>query len=101
MGDNLSFARISAIFTGNYAELGSYLGMPLIAIVILFAASRRRTPTYALLVLLVIVVSLASMGPKLHVAGVPTATLPWTLCRYVPLLDKALPVRFMMMHFWF
>ena len=44
-------------------------------------------------------IALASLGPWLHIAGNPTIALPWLVAMRLPLLDKALPARFMMFAF--
>jgi hypothetical protein len=41
-------------------------------------------------------VSLASLGPRLHVAGADILWLPWSVALRLPLLHRALPGRFMM-----
>ena len=81
-------------FSGNTAEQGAYLGLPLVLIIVLFAASSWRRPEGKLLLGALGIVLLASLGPTLHVAGRPTVPLPWRLVLWVPVIKTALPGRF-------
>ena len=68
--------------------------MPLLAIAIWFTLERRRTLEARLLGLMLMVTAVASMGPRLHVAGHSYFKLPWSLLHRAPLIDQALPLRF-------
>ena len=89
------FRRVAALFTGNLAEQSGYLGVPLLAIAVWFVFERRRTFEARLLALMLVVTAVAAMGPRLHVAGRSYFKLPWSLLHRAPLLDQALPLRFM------
>lgn len=72
-----------------------YLGLPLLAILLLFARASWRQPCgrYACVMLGLLV--LCSFGPFLWVAGHFTGiALPWLAVMRLPLLDSALPARF-------
>jgi hypothetical protein len=73
----------------------AYLGAPLLLIVALFTFSFWRRPIGKLLVALFGLVSIASLGPGVTVAGhyVP---LPWIIFKHLPLIRLAHPARLMM-----
>jgi hypothetical protein len=85
---------ITRAFSGNYGEEGAYLGVPLLLVVALFAQSHWRRPGGKLLLYLLGTIALASLGPTLHIAGHRIAPLPWTLVLRIPVLNNALPGRF-------
>jgi hypothetical protein len=95
------FYQISRHFTpGPGSEAGSYLGIPLLAMVILFALSYRSRPSCKVIVLGFIVVCVASLGPSLHIAGEAFGiVLPSALCLHFPLIDQVLPARLSMYSF--
>ena len=75
---------------GAYA----YLGLPLLAIVALFAIEQWRRPACKLLLLVAAGLALFSLGPRLFVAGDDLVPLPARLLAELPLLGYALPSRF-------
>lgn len=81
-------------FPGNLAEQGAYLGLPLLAIVVGFAVSGRRSPRGRLLLFMLLCSIVLSLGPRLTVAGHQSIWLPAALLARVPLLADALPGRF-------
>ena len=93
------FRRVAAAFTSNLSEQGGYVGLPLLTIAVWFTFERRRTFAARLLALMLIVTAIAAMGPWLHVAGQNYFKLPWSLLHRAPLLDQALPLRFMVYPF--
>lgn len=76
-----------------YSEKGGYLG-PLTLVVLFFGWQHRREPLVRLVMLLVIAISICSLGPRLHIAGKSYFPLPWALTQKIPLIDQALPIRF-------
>ena len=83
---------IAARFGGNGEEQDLYLGLPLLAIVLGFAVRSRgwRSSVAVTIGLL----ALASLGPRLHVAGTAwPVRLPWAAVEHLPLLRAALPCR--------
>jgi len=87
--------RTSRAFAGNLAENGSYLGIPLLVVVLLTALLlwRRRPVVRWALVTLVLVMAFAS-GPSLHIRGRDTgAWMPLAMVRGVPLLQSVVGVR--------
>lgn len=88
---------ISAHFSGNPSEQGAYLGLPLIAILLASAWQFRKNRRIRALLVSILALVLASLGPVLHVTGRPTGIpLPWALAQHLPLIRSALPTRFTM-----
>jgi hypothetical protein len=93
-----SAVRITSQFTGNFAETNGYIGIPLILIVLFTVArwawSRAVVRVAFLLGLLSVVLAL---GDHLHVRGrVTDVPLPWSALQNLPLLQSAVPNRFML-----
>lgn len=85
---------IARMFSGNYAEAGAYVGLPLVLVIALFARSHWQRPHGKLLLGVLGIVAVASLGPTLHIAGQPTVPLPWRLATALPVIKIALPIRF-------
>jgi len=75
------------------AEDGQYLGLPLLAIVALFAVSRFRRPGSRFLVVSLVVAGIATLGSPLVVRGHHLFPLPWAAIRWLPLVDNVIPKR--------
>ena len=87
--------RFTGRFSGNPAENGSYLGLPLLLVVLAVAVLlwRRRPVVRWAAVLLAVVVVLA-LGPSLWVGGHDTGVpLPFRLVEHLPLLESLISVR--------
>lgn len=95
------FANFNGHFApGLGAEATSYLGIPLLAVLVLFALSYWSRRSSKIMVLALIAVWVASLGPVLHIAGEPSRIiLPWALCLHLPLIDQVLPARLSMYSF--
>ena len=85
-------------------ETASYLGIPIFIVLILFAyeqwkkKSKFFTGKYLLTLLAVILIF--SLGPFLHLNGNNTnIPLPWYIFYKMPLIGKAIPIRFMLFAF--
>jgi hypothetical protein len=76
------------------AEDGQYLGLPAIAIVIWFAATRMRRPGSRFLVVALALAVLATLGSSLRVRGHDLFPLPWRAVRGLTLFDNVIPARF-------
>ncbi|WP_298281114.1 hypothetical protein [Acidocella sp.] len=84
-------APLSHRFAGLVGEQAAYLGVPLV--VVLWGYLRRR----GYLAWLLGGVLVASLGPHLWLGGVETGLpMPWAMFHALPLLDNALPARFML-----
>jgi hypothetical protein len=90
------FASTSRTFTAGFVEGGAYLGLPLIAIVVLAVRqSWARVGTRIMLGTLVVVL-VCSLGGKLHVHGATGIPLPWRIVSHLPVFGLMLPARFVM-----
>lgn len=88
------FKHIAANYTGNYAEQGAYLGIPLIALIAIGFYEIRNTSGFWPTILCFATVFTFSLGPRLWISGHETSIqLPWSLLTHVPLLRHALPAR--------
>ena len=92
-------AAISRQFPGAMVETGACLGLPLIVIAVIFIRSRWAEMRTRLLAYFLLIVSAASLGPRLHVGGATLFGLPWKMIQHLPLINNALPGRFPMYAF--
>ncbi|HYM49242.1 MAG TPA: hypothetical protein VET65_01600 [Candidatus Limnocylindrales bacterium] len=79
-----ALVQITDRFSGNLSEWNAYLGIALIAILVMAAVSRWREPVIRLSALMGVLIAILSLGVTLHVGGAMTA-LP------VPLLGVVFP----------
>jgi hypothetical protein len=90
---------ISAHFPPNILEQTSYLGLPLLAIVVLFFVRRRRDPAARFLLVAFGVTILAALGSWLHVYGTRIAPLPWVAVAHLPVFNNIYTARLMLYAF--
>jgi len=88
------FESLSRNCLGNVFEDSAYLGWPLILLALWFGISRWRRPAVRVMLLSLLLICVLAMGRVLHIEGVETIWLPWTLFVKLPLLAAALPCRF-------
>jgi hypothetical protein len=80
---------------GNDSENGSYLGLPLLVVVVVLAWRYRRIPVVRFAAVLGLVAWVLSLGERLHVAGTETPVpLPYALVAKLPVLHNMAAVRF-------
>jgi hypothetical protein len=80
---------------GGSAELGGYLGLPLLVTLAAVAMAARRSAVVGLAMLLAAASFIASLGSRLQVAGhVTTIPLPEVVLAKLPLFDNVVPARF-------
>ena len=84
-----------AAFPANDAERGAYLGVPLLAIVALFAWQWRRRPSGRFLVVGFLLAVFLSLGAYLTIHGRQLITLPYSHLVNKPLFENVMPVRLM------
>ena len=89
-------ASITGRFTGNLEEQGGYLGLPLLALIALYAVARWRSVAGRVLLAVFAAGCLLALGPRLQVQGLSSFRLPWTLAVHLPILAIALPSRLML-----
>jgi hypothetical protein len=83
-------------FPGNDAERGTYIGIPALVMVALFARRRWRTETGRFLLLAFGLGVVATLGSWLTVDGHQVISLPWIHLDSRPLFENLMPVRFSM-----
>jgi hypothetical protein len=94
LGSN-AFRNVTAAFTGDISEQSAYFGLPVLVMVGGFVVAFWRQRWSRWLVAMVAVVAVCSFGPKLHVGGAETISMPWKLALHLPLVKYALPGRFL------
>jgi hypothetical protein len=87
------FEHVAAAFSGNLAENGVYIGLPLVLIVGRYAIVRWRSSATRLMMATLAVVLVLMLGAHLHIAGYPTVPLPWQALDHLPVLNQMAPVR--------
>ena len=81
-------------------ELGGYIGLPLLALILFVIVSRWSDRLVRLLALLLGAIVILSLGPRLHVAGhVLSLPLPWVIPQRLPLFESILPARLALLMF--
>jgi hypothetical protein len=80
-------------------ENGAYLGIPVLTLIVWYVGANWRSLAAKLLGAFFILVCLAALGPVLHIAGRPSIALPWMAAARLPLIEHALPGRFMLYAF--
>ncbi len=99
LGTLRTLVPISRRFAGAIVETGACFSIPLIVIAVILIRDRWAEMSTRLLAWFIAIVMLASLGPRLHIAGVTLFGLPWKLMQHLPLIDNALPGRFPMYAF--
>jgi hypothetical protein len=90
-------ASISKRFLGGWAaESGGYFSLPVIVVALLYSRRHWREPLGRMLVDSLLIIIVLSLGPTLHVAGTELKlALPWRPFVQLPVLNNALPGRFL------
>ncbi len=84
------------LFAGQSAEQGAYLGIPLIAMVMVGAYRMRKSAAGRWLAVMLAFTALLALGPQIHVLNQKLPVpLPWLFLSHVPIIQKALPCRLM------
>jgi len=86
--------RLAHHFPANDAERGTYIGLPALAIVVLFARSSWRTRGGRLLLTALLLSAGAALGSWLTVDGRRLMQLPWVHLGSRPFFSDLMPVRF-------
>ena len=90
---------ITSKFTSGLPELGGYLGIPLLIILVIVATTMRpgraRRGVWMLL-LAAFVADLLAAGPVMKENGHRLGQGPWALIQHLPALGAAIPVRLAM-----
>jgi hypothetical protein len=89
-----AFEFVSVRFHGNWSEQGSYLGLPLVAMVAASLRSHKRVAVSRVLLITMIVFVVLSLGPVIRIFGNQIEIwAPWQLVLELPLIRHALPSR--------
>jgi hypothetical protein len=94
VGANHFLIKVSDTFA-NSSEPTGYLCLPLLIVLIWFSYRRRDDLIGKALVKFVGITCVLAIGPRLHFAGYVGPGMPWKLATHLPLLNSALPSRFM------
>ncbi len=98
LGGNL-FSFISTKFTGNLSEEGTYVGIPMFFLLLMYFKEFWNTATAKILFVIFLVILISSFGPYLHILGHILFPVPWLIIDKLPLIKHALPTRFPMFFF--
>jgi hypothetical protein len=98
-----SATGITSRFTGNLAETNGYIGIPLILVVLFTAARWAWSKAVVRVAFLLALVSIVlSLSDHLHIKGrITDIELPWNALQNLPLLESAVPNRFMLIGMFF
>jgi hypothetical protein len=91
--------KFATTFTGNDFERTAYIGPVLIGVAVAYARRHWKERFGKVLIDSLVVICVLSVGPKLHFCGRELAAMPAKSLAVMPVIDKALPVRFTMYAF--
>jgi hypothetical protein len=91
-------ARVEAIASrfGYLSEAGAWIAWPLLAIIVLYTRARWCKPLGKTLIVTMVLLAIASLGWRLHIAGHELFGLPWKIVSHLPIMKSALPGRLTM-----
>lgn len=93
----LFLPQLSNSFTlagGNTAEMDSYLGLPLLLIMVAFAVRYWSKPIGKVLIAITLVAAALTLGPYLQLDGTVLMRSPMGLAFKLPIIEKSLPIRY-------
>ncbi len=99
LGRLKTFEAPTSGFIGNIFEANGYIGVPLMLVAAGFAHDFWRYAWGKTLVLFAIIAAVLSLGPFLLVGGRIVSPAPAGLLLFLPMMNKALPCRFMLYSF--
>ncbi|HEX9036900.1 MAG TPA: hypothetical protein VF808_07895 [Ktedonobacterales bacterium] len=79
---------------GNLSERDSYIGLPLTLLMLAFAYERWGKPSGKFLATMALISFVFALGPIIHVAGAETIRSPIRQVFNLPVIQKALPIRY-------
>jgi hypothetical protein len=88
------FRGTTDTFRADVPENGVYVGIPLILLVAHHLSTRWRSAATKLLLAMLVVLVVLESGAHLFVAGTRAIPLPWEALSHLPLLSRAIPLRF-------
>ncbi len=99
LGRLKTFEAATSHFLGDIFEANGYIGVPLMLVAAGFAHDCWRYAWGKTLVLFAIIAAVLSLGPFLLVGGRIVSPAPAGLLLFLPMMNKALPCRFMLYSF--
>ena len=99
LGTLCPLRKLATTFPGNDFERTAYMGPVLIGVALVYARRHWKEPLGKVLIDSLVVICVLSFGPTLHFGGRELTGIPGKLLAIMPLIDKALPVRFTMYAF--
>jgi len=88
-----AFAQLSSTFLGNINENSAYLGILALGIIIIYSIKYWHEKMTRVLFFTLLCFMILSLGPKLHIAGYTTITLPEYYLNKLPVINQLLPDR--------
>jgi len=88
-----AFAQLSSTFFGSIFENSGYLGIPALGIIIIYSVKYWHEKMTRVLFFTLLCFMILSLGPKLHIAGNSTLTLPEYYLNKLPVINQLLPER--------
>jgi hypothetical protein len=79
---------------GNGAEMDSYLGLPLVVIMIVFGVKYWTKPAGKILIVGALAGVAFTLGPMLQLAGHRIVQSPMSYAFKLPIIEKSLPIRY-------
>jgi hypothetical protein len=97
----LAHAAARSSGPGAMLTTASYVGIPLLVLVVSLAVTSWQSRLVRFLTCMVVIVIVASLGPVIYLNGQKTVTVPWSGLFDLPFVKNALPVRLMVFAFLF
>ncbi|MGH7815234.1 MAG: hypothetical protein ACREQI_14670 [Candidatus Binataceae bacterium] len=88
--------QAAKLFSAGSLDFLAPSRFPLLVIAIAYIARNWRTPLCKGLAAFLVIATVLSWGPRLHIAGQTYIDLPGKLITSLPLINKALPARFIL-----
>ncbi len=88
-----TFAQLSSTFFGNIGENTGYLGIPALGIIFIYSVKYWHEKMTRVLFFILLCFMILALGPKLHIAGYSTLTLPEYYLNKFPVINQLLPER--------
>lgn len=89
------FGPIGSELAAGMSDKDAYLGIPLVAILTLYAREFGPAPKARYLLVVLVTFFILSLGARLRILGQITPVIePWMIFMHLPLIGKALPARF-------
>lgn len=94
LGRGTSFRVTPAEFQLGWGENGGYLGIPLLAMAVAAVVRTWSRWQTRVLVAVAVLTAVAAFGSRLRVASHETLPIPWGIVDGLPVLEGAIPIRF-------